>query len=133
MVSHYMGELVSWVDMVMVFSVRGRRIKHSFTFPARPEAALVVRPRLGAPTKFTSYAISEREISLRVAVLQPFVGHLTRPFIAADLIVNAELVANTIPERWHFDRCERVHVTCREVGPVRDRSQARSSLRARLL
>jgi hypothetical protein len=68
-----MGELVSWVDMVMVFSVRGRRIKHSFTFPARPEAALVVRPRLGAPTKFTSYAISEREISLGL----PFFNHLS--------------------------------------------------------
>jgi hypothetical protein len=30
------------------------------------------------------------------------------------LIENAELVANAVPERWHFDRCQRVQVTRRK-------------------
>ena len=79
--------------------------------PAHPEAALVVRPRLGAPTKLHLIRDFRACNIPRVAVLQPFVGHLTLPAVADDLIENAELVANAVSERGHFDRCERVHVT----------------------
>ena len=82
--------------------------------PAHAEAALLVHPRLGAPTKLHLIRdLRARDIP-RVAVLQPFVGHLTLPAVADDLIENAELVANAVPERGHFDRRERVHVTRRQ-------------------
>jgi hypothetical protein len=42
------------------------------------------------------------------------VADLILPAVADDLIENAELVANAVPERGHFDRRERVHVTRRE-------------------
>ena len=82
--------------------------------PAYPEAALLVRPRLGAPTKLHLIRELRARHIPRVAVLQPFVGHLTLPAVADDLIENAELVANAVPERGHFDRRERVHVTRRQ-------------------
>ena len=82
--------------------------------PAHAEAALLVRPRLGAPAKLHLIRdLRARDIP-RVAVLQPFVGHLTLPAVADDLIENAELVANAVAERRHFDRRERVHVTRRQ-------------------
>ena len=79
--------------------------------PAHAEAALLVRPCLGAPAKLHLIRDLRARDFPRVAVPQPFVGHLTLPAVADDLIENAELVANAVPERGHFDRRERVHVT----------------------
>ena len=82
--------------------------------PAHAEAALLVGARLGAPAEFHLVGDLRARDLPRVAVAQPFVGDLALPAVADDLVENAELIANAVANRRHFDRSERIHVTGRE-------------------
>ena len=66
------------------------------------------------PPNFTSIRDLRARDFPRVAVLQPFVGDLALPAVADGLIENAELVADAVADRGHFDRRERIHVARRE-------------------
>ena len=82
--------------------------------PAHAIAVLLVGERLRASAEFHLIRDLRARDLPRVAVLQPFVGDLGLPAVADDLIENAELIADAVADRGHFDRGERIHVTRRE-------------------
>ena len=68
------------------------------------------------PPNFTSQHHSGRAISHGIAVAQPLVGLLDLPAVDDLLLEDAELVADAVAQRRHFERGQRIDEAGREAA-----------------
>ena len=96
----------------------GRIIRHAldhrFGYPSHTVTSLLVRIGLGMSAKlYVESQLGPGNLP-RVAKPQPLVGNLDLPAVADDLVEDAELITNAIPDGRHFKRRERIHITRRQ-------------------